>query len=258
MRRRTCSRRVLGRLDFVPANRLPGLSIALPAYNEEANVEATVLAAAAAAATVADAHEIVVVDDGSRDATAAVVERLAADDARVRLVRHERNRGYGAAVWTGLRSARLPWVFFTDSDRQFDLAEIADLVAEVGRAPVVVGYRANRNDPWFRRLNGAAWTGLQGVVFGLRVRDVDCAFKLFRRDVLDGIEIESDGAFFSTELLLRLHRRGHAIVEVPVTHHPRIAGAPTGARGKVIAKAFLEMAKFVGRHGLARREPGAR
>lgn len=227
------------------ASRLTGLSIVFPAFNEEANIAASIAAAHSVAARIADDHEVIVVDDGSRDGTAAAVDQLAAADPRVRLIRHPVNRGYGAAVWTGLQAARLAYVFFTDSDRQFDLGELDEFSARTDRYRVVVGYRENRSDPWHRRLNGAAWTALQRIVFGLRVRDVDCAFKLFDRRVLDGIEIESNGAFFSTELLVRLHRRGVPITEIPVRHYPRPAGNQTGAKAAVVAKAFVEMARFL-------------
>jgi glycosyltransferase involved in cell wall biosynthesis len=219
----------------------PGLSVVLPAYNEEANVVAAVQAVAQAVDPLFDEIEILVVDDGSRDATADRVREAARDDSRVRLLQHPANRGYGAAVTTGLRAARLPLAFYTDSDLQFDPRQIASLLAHVDEAPIVVGYRRNRQDPWHRKLNAWAWNQLQRVLFDLEVRDVDCAFKLFRSDVLHDLPLTAQGAFFSTELLARLRARGHRIREVAVDHFPRRAGSPTGARLGVIAKAFREM-----------------
>ena len=219
----------------------PGLSAVMPAYNEQANVIDAVHAVARAVAPLFEGLEILVVDDGSRDATAERVRELSRSDSRVRLLQHAQNRGYGAAVATGLRAARMPLVFYTDSDLQFDPGQIRDLLARIDEFPVVVGYRRNRRDPWHRKLNGWAWNFLQRTWFGLRVRDVDCAFKLFRREVLEGLPFSAEGAFFSTELLLRAQARGHAIVEVPVDHYPRRAGAPTGARFAVITRAFREM-----------------
>jgi glycosyltransferase involved in cell wall biosynthesis len=229
-----------------PAARLGGLSIVLPAYNEEANVAAAIEAARVAGERFAERVEVIVVDDGSRDATAERALAYAAGDARIRLLRHERNRGYGGAVKTGLKAAREPFVFFTDSDLQFDLGQIGELVARLGEAPIVVGYRANRQDPWVRKLNAWAWGRLQRVVFGIRVRDIDCAFKLFRREVVADMPMRSDGAFLSTEILARAMAAGHAIVEIPVRHYPRRAGAPTGANPGVILKAFREMAELWG------------
>ncbi|MGH7804023.1 MAG: glycosyltransferase family 2 protein, partial [Candidatus Binatia bacterium] len=155
------------------SSRVDGLSIILPAYNEEANVVAAIEAAHAAGERFAERHEVIVVDDGSRDATAERVLACAGVDPRVRLLRHERNRGYGGAVKTGLKAAREPFVFFTDSDLQFDLGQVGKLVECLDEAPVVVGYRANRQDPWVRKLNAWAWGALQRLVFGIRVRDID-------------------------------------------------------------------------------------
>ena len=226
--------------------RLEGLSIVLPAYNEEANIGAAVTAARAAGERFARDFEVIVVDDGSRDATGERVLAAAGGDSRIRLIRHEQNRGYGGAVKTGLKAARCPFVFFTDSDLQFDLNEIGDLAARVGEASVVVGYRANRQDNSVRKLNAWAWGRLQRFVFGIRVRDIDCAFKLFRREVIADMPMRSDGAFLSTEILARAMAAGHSIVEIPVHHYPRRAGAPTGARPGVILKAFREMAELWG------------
>ena len=224
-----------------PEPKRPGLSVVLPAFNEEANVGAAIEAAKAAAEPLFEDVEVIVVDDGSRDATADRVREASAGDARVRLLAHPQNRGYGAAVTTGLRAARLPLVFYTDSDLQFDLGQIAVLLEKIDEVPIVVGYRRNRQDPFHRKLNAWAWNQLQRQLFGLNIRDVDCAFKLFHREVLVDLPLAAEGAFFSTELMARLRARGYGIVEVPVDHYPRRAGAPTGARLGVIGKAFREL-----------------
>ncbi len=224
----------------------PGLSIILPAYDEEANVAEAIRRAGEAAARFADEHEVIVVNDGSRDRTAERVEEAARGDSRVRLISLPANRGYGAAVKTGLQAARMPLVFFTDSDLQFDLGQIADLLGKIDHFPVVIGYRVDRQDHWMRKLNAFAWAVLQRLFFGLRVRDIDCAFKLFRREVLEGMPMRSDGAFLSTELLVRAQARGNRICQLPVRHYPRKAGAPTGARLGVIAKAFRELWELKG------------
>ncbi len=219
----------------------PGLSIVLPAYDEEENVGSAEARMIEAAEPLFEEIEVVVVDDGSRDATAERVREIARADPRVRLLQHPRNRGYGAAVASGLRAASRPLVFDTDSDLQFDPHQIHDLVARIDEFAIAIGYRKNRQDPWFRKLNAWAWNRLQRLIFGLAVRDVDCAFKLLRREVLEHLPLAAEGAFFSTELLLRARAAGYAFVEVPVDHFPRHAGAPTGARLGVIGKAFREM-----------------
>lgn len=228
------------------AAKRPGLSAVMPAFNEEANVAGAIAAVTAAIEPLFEQIEVIVVDDGSHDATAEKVREAARTDPRVRLLQHEVNRGYGAAVTTGLRAATLPLVFYTDADLQFDPRQISDLLARIDDAPIVVGYRRNRQDPWHRKLNAWAWNMLQWMFFGLAVRDVDCAFKLLRREVIAAIDLAAEGAFFSTELLLRAKAKGFAIVEVPVDHYPRRAGAPTGARLGVISRAFREMWRLRG------------
>jgi glycosyltransferase involved in cell wall biosynthesis len=221
--------------------RSPGLSLVMPAYNEEANVGAAVRACAAAGAKFAEDYEVVVVDDGSRDRTSERVQAEAQNDPRVRLIRLPQNRGFGGALKTGLKAAQQPHVFYTDSDLQFDLEEIAKLLEHIDEVAVVVGYRIDRQDHFVRKLNAWAWGRLQWVLFGLNVRDIDCGFKLFRREVLQAMPMRSDGAFLSTEMLLRARAAGHAIGEVPVHHYPRKAGAPTGANLRVIGRAFREL-----------------
>jgi glycosyltransferase involved in cell wall biosynthesis len=214
----------------------------MPAYNEEANVEPMVHEVLQAVQPVASDLEIIVVDDGSRDRTADKVRALEAQyPGIVRLVQHPRNQGYGAALYTGFLSAKKDWVFLTDCDRQFDVREITKLLPYTDRADLVIGYRAKRQDPFHRRLNGWGWNFVVALFFGYTARDVDCAFKLFKREVLDEFHILSRGATLSAEFLIRSRRAGCKIVEVPVTHLPRTAGSPTGARLHVILRAFREL-----------------
>lgn len=217
------------------------LSVVLPAYNEEENIVEAVRRATAMAERLCGDHEIVVVDDGSRDRTAHLVRDLAATDPRIRLVRHARNLGYGEALRTGFRTARLEYVFFTDADNQFDLNELEDFLPWAATVDVVAGYRANRNDPIGRRLNAGAWNRLVRALFDVPVRDINCAFKLFRRDVFDEIDIESRGAMVNTELMVKLAHAGAEIIEFPVTHYPRTAGVAQGANPRVILRAFWEL-----------------
>jgi glycosyltransferase involved in cell wall biosynthesis len=224
----------------------PRLSLVFPAFDEEANLGPLLESALAMAPRLATPFEVIVVDDGSRDRSAAVVEAWRRRDPRVRLLRHPTNIGYGAALRSGLRAACGEWVFFTDADLQFDLAELEHLLAHAGAADLVVGYRAPRRDPWGRRLLAWGWGRLVRALFGLRVRDIDCAFKVFHRPVLETLPIESIGAFVSTELLVRATRAGFRIVEVPVSHRPRAAGRAKGASLRVIARALLELARLHG------------
>jgi glycosyltransferase involved in cell wall biosynthesis len=225
----------------VSVTRLPGLSASFPAHDEEDNVEPMIADLLGALPEVAERFEVIVVDDGSRDQTFARASAVAARDPRVRVVRHEVNRGYGAAVWTGLTAGTMEYAFFTDGDRQFDPHQIADLVRALPGHDVVVGYRVDRQDNAVRIANAHAWNWLIRTLFAVPVRDVDCAFKLFERRVLQGLTIEAGGAMFSSELLARLKARGARIVEVPVKHLPREKGSASGGNPKVIARAFYEL-----------------
>lgn len=223
------------------------LSIVLPAYNEAENVEEMVADVAETAESLTDSYEVIVVDDGSGDGTARVAMSLEGRYSRLRLVQHAENKGYGAAVFSGLTAATKTLVFFTDADRQFDLYEIAKLLPLMNDADLVVGYRAPRRDPFVRRLNGWGWSGLVTLLFGYTARDIDCAFKLMRREVIDRLrdQIQSRGATFSAEFLVRAKREGFRIREVPIRgHRPRVAGSPTGAKLGVILRAFGELVRF--------------
>ena len=227
-----------------PTVKLPSLSASFPAHNEEANVEPMVRSLLEALPEFAERFEVIVVDDGSRDRTFEIATRLATEDPRVRVVRHEVNRGYGAAVWTGLQAGTLDYAFFTDGDRQFDVRELGKLVALAPTADVVVGYRVGRKDNAVRILNAHAWNLLIRVLLHVPVRDVDCAFKLFSRRSLDGLEPKAQGAMFSAELLARLVARGARIVEVPVNHLPRLVGTSSGGNPRVILRAFVELIRL--------------
>lgn len=237
------------------------LSIVLPALNEEANIEVAVTRARDVAARHCAAYEVIVVDDGSTDTTAAIVEKMAVDDPAIRLVRHKVNQGYGGALKSGFLAAQMDLVFFTDSDNQFDLDELAVFIDLIQSVDVVAGYRIKRRDPFFRRLNARAWNYLVRALFYVPVRDIDCAFKLFRREVFDGLELNSVGAMVNTELMVKLGRSGYRVVEVGVNHFPRTAGRPQGASIKVIIRAFTElrrMHKYLSTVELAHLPAGAR
>ena len=213
----------------------------MPAYNEEANIEPQVLDVIEALRPLADDFEVIVVNDGSRDRTGAIVAELAAAHPQVRLVQHPSNQGYGAALYSGFTSATKDLVFLTDSDRQFDLDDLPRLLPLLDGADIVAGYRAPRRDPFMRVLNGIGWSTLVTLFFGYTARDIDCAFKLFRREILQKIQLHSRGATFSAEFLIRARRAGFHIVELGVTHRPRRAGSATGARPDVIVRAFREL-----------------
>jgi glycosyltransferase involved in cell wall biosynthesis len=224
--------------------RVARLSYFFPAHNEEANVAGLVEEALAVLPTLADTFEIIVVNDGSRDRTQLIADELTASHPGiVRAVHHPVNRGYGAALRSGFGAARHELVAFTDGDRQFRVADIGRLTARLAAADapdVVAGYRIKRADPLIRTIYARAYRLANRIYFGLRVTDVDCACKLFRREVLEGISLESEGAFFSAELLIKLRAAGRSVVEVGVPHYPRTAGSPTGARPQVVLRAVRD------------------
>jgi glycosyltransferase involved in cell wall biosynthesis len=225
-------------------HRLPRLSYFFPAHNEEANVEGLVAEALETLPSLAETFEIIVVNDGSRDATGRIADELtAANPGIVRAVHHRTNQGYGAALRSGFRAARFEHVGFTDGDRQFNVADLGRLIERMAQADdpdAVVGYRIKRADPLVRTFYARAYRLANRIFFGLRVRDVDCACKLFRRSALEGIAVESGGAFFSAELLIKLQTAGRSVAEVGVPHYPRTAGSPTGAKPSVVLRAVRD------------------
>ncbi|HEX4611944.1 MAG TPA: glycosyltransferase family 2 protein [Urbifossiella sp.] len=203
----------------------PRISLVLPAFNEAAVIGRAIAEAEAALAPRFAAFEVLVVDDGSWDGTAVEVDRARTTAPHTRLLRHGTNRGYGAALRTGFEAARFPLVAFTDADCQFDLADLADLAPLAAEYDLVAGYRADRKDPWRRRFLSRGYNLLARTLLGTRVRDVDCALKVFRREALAGLMPQSRGFFVNSEMLTRARLLGLSVTERPVTHRPRLGGA---------------------------------
>jgi glycosyltransferase involved in cell wall biosynthesis len=230
----------------VPA-RLDGLSFFFPALNEEDNVAPIIDEALTVLPRFADDIEITVVDDGSSDRTGAIADERARSDPRVRVIHHGTRRGYGGAVRSGLVAATKRWIFFTDGDRQFALDDLALLIAASDGADAVVGFREKRADPARRLFVAWVYNRLISLLFGGGWRDVDCAFKLFRREVFERVPLErvrSNGAFFSPELLITLRRSGVLVRQVGVRHFPRAAHAPKGASPRVILRAIRDLLRL--------------
>ncbi|MEZ5122611.1 MAG: glycosyltransferase family 2 protein [Solirubrobacterales bacterium] len=206
----------------------PALSVVLPAYNEEANIEPVVRRALEVLPTLVDDYEVIVVDDGSRDATAEHALAIAREHPdHVRVLHHDPNQGYGAAIRSGFRHARGALVFYTDADNQFDLAELEWFLPMVANHDMVIGFRVYRYDTVLRSIVSWCYNRLVGLLFRVHVRDVDCAYKLLRREVLEKITIESDDFFVDTELVAKARRWNFRIAEKGVRHYPRTAGETT-------------------------------
>jgi len=203
-----------------------GLSIVLPAYNEAANIRYAVDRGLAAGKRLATEYEVIVVDDGSRDGTSREVEALAREHyPRVRLVKHEVNLGYGAALRTGFKHSLYGLVFFTDSDNQFDMSELAGFMPMMAGYDIIAGFRVNRCDPLSRSITSWFYNQLVRLLFRVEARDVNCAFKLMSREVVQNVPIECDDFFVNTELLAKATRLNYRIAERGVRHYPRTAGA---------------------------------
>ncbi len=220
------------------------LSIVLPAYNEETNVENAVNEVSAVAQQLDMDHEIILVNDGSTDRTGEVARELAERIPNLRIVEHFPNRGYGGALKAGFASASKELIAFFPADKQFDFREVEVLLRRIKDADIVCGYRANRRDNVIRKLNAFGWKMVVRLLLGNLCRDIDCGFKVFRRRILSQVKMVSDGAMVDTELLAGARARGFNIVEEPLTHLPRTSGEATGANFKVIAKAFRDLVQF--------------
>jgi glycosyltransferase involved in cell wall biosynthesis len=227
----------------------PRLTFFFPAYNEEENVEQTVRRALSEVGPlVGGSIEVLVIDDGSTDRTPQIADALAAEDSRVR-VHHQENRGYGGALRSGFEHSAGELIGFSDGDLQFDLREFSRLLERLDdpkKKPVdaVIGYRIKRRDPPHRIFIAKTYNAIASVVFGLRVRDIDCAMKVFRREVFDGLRLDADSPFLSAELLIKLKARGERLAQVGVTHYPRAAGTNTGASFRKILRTFRDIGKL--------------
>ncbi|MBV9123933.1 MAG: glycosyltransferase family 2 protein [Planctomycetes bacterium] len=209
------------------------LSLILPAYNEQAGIAQAIAEAHTALGKVASDYEILVVDDGSRDGTREAVLEAARLYPRVRLLSHARNQGYGVALRTGFEAARFDRVAFTDADCQFDLADLALLMPCTEQYPVVVGFRVHRQDVWRRRFYSWGYNTLVRLLLGTRVRDCDCALKVFRREALVRILPRSKGFFVNAEMLTRARQLGYEVCEVGVRHRPRLRGQSKVSLGDI-------------------------
>ena len=208
-----------------PASMPAGLSVFFPAYNDSGTIASMVIGAVQAASALTPDYEVVVVDDGSVDATAQIADELARTYPQVRVVHHPKNRGYGGALQTGFRSATKELIFYTDGDAQYDPAELALLWnAMTDDADLVNGYKISRSDPVHRVVLGRVYHHIVSLMFGLAVRDVDCDFRLMRRAIFERINLEKNSGVVCLEMMKKIQDAGFRIVEVPVHHYHRAFG----------------------------------
>lgn len=220
------------------------LSMIMPAHNEEEVIAPTVEDALSTLGAWGLNFEIIVVDDGSKDATGALLDTIAATDSRVRIIHHPINKGYGAALVSGFEQASKDLTFFMDSDGQFAIHDLEAFFPLMKQYDAVLGYRIHRQDTWMRKLNAWGWHILVGIVFGVHVRDVDCAFKLYRTEFFRTHRLETRGAMINTEILYKFKQAGYTYTQIGVRHLPRRGGRATGAKLSVIARAFGELITY--------------
>ncbi len=225
----------------------PEISAFVLVYNERDNFTATVKGLHAILSELCGRFEIIVVDDGSVDGSGALAEELSRTLPEVRVVHHPENRGYGAAVRTGLAACRHELIFLVDGDGQFDPRELRELIPHAAEHELVIGWRRERADGWHRKVTGWCWNALIRVALGVKVVDVNCAFKLMRASAVQDLGLTSRGALISAELLFLAGRRGASCLEVPVNHYPRKYGRPSGASPDVVAFALWELLRLVAR-----------
>lgn len=220
------------------------LAVFFPCYNEEDNIRQVYESAAKVLQSLGVDYELILVDDGSTDQTQKIADAIAAADPRVKVVHHPANLGYGAALQSGFRAATKTLVFFTDGDGQFDLNELPPLLPLMTQYDIVSCFRLHRQDNWIRKFNAWCWTRLVCFFFHMKIRDINCAYKLYKRKIFDHVELRSTGALINAEILARAVRHGYTITQVGVRHFPRIRGRPTGASPRVIFHAFHELAQL--------------
>jgi glycosyltransferase involved in cell wall biosynthesis len=228
-----------------PAPKPAGLSVFFPAYNDSGTIASMVIRAVQAAEELTPDFEVIVVNDGSADATPAILDELARTYPRVRVVHHAKNRGYGGALQTGFRSATKELIFYTDGDAQYDPAELSALWARMTPdADLVNGYKISRSDPLHRIIIGRLYHHIVSVLFGLTVRDVDCDFRLMRRTIFERINLEKTSGVICLEMMKKIEDAGFRIVEVPVHHYHRAFGKSQFFNVRRIAKTGVDVLRL--------------
>lgn len=230
------------RLQWMAKYLIDRLSVFFPAYNEEENLEKTVLDAKKVLLEVARQWEIIIVDDGSKDRTGEIADKLAAENNKVVVVHHHLNRGYGAALKSGYQKARYPWVAFADSDGQFDFSEIKKFLAYTGSADLILGYRIKRADSFMRSVFTFIWGVIPRIILGLRIKDYSCGFKLIKKEVFISVQpLVGEEKVTQIEMLTKAQRKGFKIIEIGVHHFPREHGQQTGANLKVVLRSIGDL-----------------
>lgn len=222
----------------------PSVSIVLPAYNEERNIEKAVESCLSVLEKISREYEVIVVDDGSKDNTGKIADKLQDKNAHVRVIHHPKNEGYASALRSGFENSKFELVFYTDSDNQFNIDELPKMLSLIKDFDIIVGYRVNRKDSFYREVISRGYNFLIRILLGIKLKDVDCSFKLFKGDVIRKIKIEHEGWLVDTEILAKAMKKGYKIKEIPVTHYPRLNGKSTVKPISSIFNTFKELIKL--------------
>ena len=223
----------------------PGLSVFFPAYNDSGTIASMVIRAVQAASALTPDYEVIIVNDGSADATAEIADELARTYPNVRVVHHAKNCGYGGALQTGFRSATKDLIFYTDGDAQYDPGELSELWSRMtADADLVNGYKISRSDPLHRIIIGRIYHHVVSTLFGLTVRDVDCDFRLMRRSIFERVQLEKTSGVICLEMMKKIHDAGFRIVEVPVHHYHRAFGKSQFFNGRRIVKTAIDVMRL--------------
>jgi glycosyltransferase involved in cell wall biosynthesis len=227
-----------------PVTKLPSLSVFIPCFNEAENLDPLIVSLLTFLPEISRQFEVIIINDGSRDQTGVLADALSRKHPEVKVVHHPRNLGYGMALRSGFKSARYEWTFFTDGDRQFNVRELLKFIPFTTNCRVIIGYREKRAEGQVRALPARFFKLYIDLLFRVHVKDIDCAFKLIRTDLIQRINFISTGATINAELLYRLKKMHEPFKQIPVTHYLRLHGTPTGNHPQVILRAGIESIKI--------------
>lgn len=222
-------------------NILESVTFFCPAFNEEENLEVVIKSALSTLKDVSNCFEIIIIDNDSTDNTTQIAERLATEIPEVRVIHHEFNREYGGALKSGFKNAKNKFVVYIDSDNQYDFGDFKKMIPYLVAYDIVVGYRKKRHDSKYRLFQSNIFNFCIRLLFNIKLRDINCSFKVYKREVLDNIDIYSNSTFIDAEMLINAKNKGYSIFEIPVQHFPRKAGKATGAKPYVVFLTIKEI-----------------
>jgi len=222
---------------------MKSISVIFPCYNEEKNIAKQISSADSVLNKITDDYEIIIVNDGSTDKSLVLLEQMARENDKIKIISHKTNLCYGETLKSGFRHATKDLIFYTSMDNQYDFSQINIFLKYIDNNDIVIGYRAQRNDPLYRIFIARTYNLLIRTLFGLQIRDIDCAFKFFNKDIIQKLNMQSRYSFIDAEILIKAQRAGYSIKELEVRHYPRIFGSST-VGFKTIFLTLTEIIKF--------------